>query len=331
MTAQVATQGTWDPEKRGLYFMAGNGSWGISTENALSTGRFHREACNLFAVNEFAAIGQPLNRNHKQFLQFQASLDKGCPTLLDSGIFYLANAHARQHNISQQQAFSMPPSEVDNFDWLWDIYMSVVDEFGDELWGYVELDLGGTANKRATRVKLEAAGLRPIPVWHPLNDDDGYFHELAGRYDRICFSNTAQPTRWTMKRMLTTLTELHRQYPDLYVHILGLTPNDIQAGLPFDSADSSSWLGFVRWPQGWHLRALGARGLPADSKVYPPVGSQVADEDREELMIAGVNMCAGELLSTTRSLQHWWSEMSSTFQLDRYPDSELTATLEVPR
>ena len=53
----------------------------------------------------------------------------------------------------------------------------------------VEVDQGGRENKIKTRARLEKMGLRPIPVYHPLNDGWDYFDYLAENYDRICMGN----------------------------------------------------------------------------------------------------------------------------------------------
>lgn len=125
----------------------------------------------------------------------------------------------------------------------------------DDCWGYIEIDQGGRDHKIKTRALLEAEGLRPIPVYHPLNDGWDYFDELAQRYDRICVGNLVQAEPESRKRMLATIWERRRRYPDLWVHLLGYTPNALLNAFPVNSCDSSTWLSAVRWPDAFAVRA----------------------------------------------------------------------------
>lgn len=140
------------------------------------------------------------------------------------------------------------PEEMDGFDDLFEKYVSIVRELGDQLWGYIEIDQGGRENKIKTRAKLEALGLHPIPVYHPFNDGWDYFDYLAQRYDRICFGNIVKASAPTRQKLLATAWERHRTYPHLWIHLLGLTPNQWLNALPINSGDSSTWLAPVRWP-----------------------------------------------------------------------------------
>lgn len=89
--------------------------------------------------------------------------------------------------------------------------------------------------------------MKPIPVYHPLNDGWDYFDELASEYDRICVGNIVQASTYMRTRLLATLAERMRDYPKLWIHILGLTPSTLMNAYPMQSADSSAWLSSVRW------------------------------------------------------------------------------------
>jgi hypothetical protein len=188
-------------------------------------------------------------------------LDSGARVFLDSGVFTLTADWARATGRPGQDAFLMPPEELPGFRELWDLYVSLVRRYEDRLWGYVEIDLGGVAGKRRLRRKLHDLGLSPMPVYHPMMDGWDYFDELATGFDRLCWGNLAGGAqRAQRKRLVTTAWERHRRYPDLWLHLLGLNPNDWLVHLPADSADSSSWLSSVRWGNehgGGYLRRVG--------------------------------------------------------------------------
>ncbi len=132
---------------------------------------------------------------------------------------------------------------------LFDKYVAIINEFGDQLWGYIEIDQGGRENKIKTRAKLEGLGLRPMPVYHPFNDGWDYFDYLAQRYDRICFGNVVMADAATRKRLCATAWERRRRYPRLWIHLLGMTPSETLTAFPINSCDSSTWVGGLRWDQ----------------------------------------------------------------------------------
>lgn len=178
--------------------------------------------------------------------------------LLDSGIFYLTNEYARKYGVDMNTALSLAPAEIEGFEKLWNRYLVIVNRLENRLWGYIELDQGGRENKIKTRSRLEQAGLRPIPVYHPLNDGWDYFDYLAERYDRICFGNIVQANQETRKRLVATAWERHRKYPHLWIHLLGLTPSELTSAYPINSADSSTWLGLRRWANRGHDSCMGS-------------------------------------------------------------------------
>lgn len=250
MTERIKTGGgRFDPAEENVYFLASNVErmkWGAEVYDHILT-----------AVNEL---------NGKTEIDTMRSwLDDGKAVFLDSGIFNLAMNHVRAHGISHNEALNLPPDEVDGFADLFERYVGIVREYGDQLWGYIELDLGGRDNKMKTRATLEGMGLRPIPVYHPLADGWEYFDYLAERYDRICMGNIVQAERPDRLRLLATLYERKQKYPHLWVHVLGLTPNEVTYAYPPNSADSSTWLSAVRW-NGYTERTCGTTlgHLPKD-------------------------------------------------------------------
>lgn len=232
--------GTYDPTDKHIYFLASN----LGLPEALEVSDHI-----LIAVNELHGDGA--------LEEFGELVESGKRVFLDSGIFNLSMTHARKHDVTMDVALSMSPEEIDGFQQLYDRYIEIVTRYGDKLWGYIELDQGGRENKIKTRTRLEAAGLRPIPVYHPFNDGWDYFDYLAERYDRICFGNVVQADPPVRKRLIATAWERRRRYPHLWIHLLGVTPSELSNAYPIDSCDSSAWLANRRWASGWKEFAMG--------------------------------------------------------------------------
>lgn len=226
VTPRWRTQGNWSLDERPVMYGAGSSP--------------SRPEYYLVAVNDLYGDGGDV------FIE--GLIAAGHRVLLDSGIFNLTNEHKRATGCTMDEALSLAPDEITGFDRLFDRYVELAKRWGDQLWGYIELDQGGAVNKRKTRARLHDLGLDPIPVYHPLNDGWEYFDELASEHARMCLGNIVQADAPTRLRLLHTLWERHRAYPDLWVHVLGLTLNE--TCLPFapDSCDSSTWLSGLRWP-----------------------------------------------------------------------------------
>ena len=224
------TGGKWNTKDRNLYFLAAD------PEMAKIAKLVHKHI--LIPINAI---------NNKDDETNVTGMAAAHNILIDSGVFELANSHAVEHNIPMNVALSLAPDDIDGFAGLYNRYTTTMKRIGSKVWGYIEMDQGGRENKIKTRARLEALGLRPIPVYHPFNDGWDYFDELAQNYDRICFGNVVQADPETRKRLLATAWERKRKYPDLWIHLLGLTPNPMLLAYPLDSCDSSQWLANVRW------------------------------------------------------------------------------------
>lgn len=228
----IKTAGDFDRTDDNTYFIASN------VDRMVNGAPVHDYL--LVAINELTS--------DTHFAHLDAWLDEGKKVFIDSGIFNLTMEHVRSHpGLSMDDALGMAPQDIDGFDVLFERYVEIVRKYGDASWGYIELDQGGRENKIKTREKLEGMGFRPIPVYHPLNDGWDYFDHLAENYDRICFGNVVQASRAERLRLVYTAWERHRKYPDLWIHLLGLTPNQWLYAMPINSSDSSSWLSSVRW------------------------------------------------------------------------------------
>lgn len=222
--------GRFDRDDGPVYFFAGNGG-----DDSLAVADY-----TLIALND-------LMGKTTELAKMEARMDAGGSVFLDSGVFNLANQHAIAHGMTMDAALGLHPTELDGFAPLRRAYVDTVRRYEDRLWGYVELDQGGAERKRETRAGLEAEGVVPIPVYHPLNDGWDYFDELASQYDRICIGNVVQAIPSVRKRLLSTMWERRRRYPGLWLHLLGHTPNEALGTLPFDSCDSSSFVYSLRY------------------------------------------------------------------------------------
>lgn len=220
----------FNPDDPFVYFIASNvdrQQWGQRT---------HKNV--LVAVNEVGPEDLP---------KVQGWIDNGRNVFIDSGVYSLAMRHAEKYGMSHDAALALAPEDVDGFPELYQRYIDIMKTVGDDTWGYIEIDFGGRDNKIKTRAKLEAQGLRPIPVYHPFADGLDYFDYLADTYDRICFGNVVQADRATRIRLVATAWERKRRKPNLWIHLLGLTPNEWLNAFPISSGDSSSWLSAIRW------------------------------------------------------------------------------------
>lgn len=261
----------FDPDAPRCYFYASNPHTLRQAFLRLGSPKDHHV---LVAVNDL--------ENKSARAELELLIEDGCKVFLDSGVFWLTNRHKKEHGLTMDQALGLAPTDIDGFDWLWDKYLELVTSYADDLWGYVELDQGGAVNKRITRAKLHDLGLNPIPVYHPLVDGWDYFDELAEGYDRLCFGNVVQADSPTRTKLLATAYERHRQYPDLWVHLLGYTPDQRLLAFPTaaESCDSSSWLTGMRWSKAWREKAMGrtfAGGMEPEM-VYP-IGDTEARAD----------------------------------------------------
>jgi hypothetical protein len=172
----------------------------------------------------------------------------GAKLLLDSGVFWLASRYAGANELDFYQALRVPPSKLKDYDRLLERYIEIVQEYEDDLWGYVEVDQGGADVKRETRAYLESQGLRPIPVYHPLTDGFEYLDELLAGYDRIAIGNVVMSDAATRRALLGMIWERRRRSGrKVWLHALGYTPNPLFNAYPINSSDSSSHLYALRF------------------------------------------------------------------------------------
>lgn len=278
----IKTAGTWDRQDWPTYFVAaslGALEWARPTITNM-----------LVAVNEL--------HEQKDIDRVASFVDEGKAVLVDSGVFWLSTQHAQKHGVTMDIALGMAPTEVDGFEELYANYVKLNTGFGDRCWGYIEIDQGGRENKMRTRAKLEALGLRPIPVYHPLNDGWDYFDHLAQNYDRICFGNVVNADMSVRKRLVATAWERRRKYPHLWIHLLGMTPSEITMAFPSNSCDSSTWISGVRW--GAHSTTISSQRMPLDDGfVYDRAHAMTGERGYHKAAM----MCGYDAFMTKRTMQ----------------------------
>lgn len=322
--------GTFDPSDNHLYFIALQPSEQQSfSKSQLETamlktdGKYDRTDDNLYfiAAGPSRLIdGAPVHDNllvavnqlysDENLLHVEGWLQNGNRVFLDSGIFSLTTDYMREYGTTFNETITKPPEDMPGFDKLFDRYIELVLRYRDRLWGYVELDLGGKENKIKTRKKLEAMGLRPVPVFHPLVDGWDYFDYLARNYDRVCISNFASGTdRPTRKRLVATAWERHRKYPHVWIHLLGLTPNEWLNAFPANSCDSSAWLSSVKWSGYKEKTMLSSFGEMPKNFQYV-LGS---DNESEHSSKVGARMAA---YGAYMLEQNWKNHLSALEQLE---------------
>lgn len=242
-TRKLTGGGRYDPNEETIYFLAGH-----TIEEIAEIHRWSLVAVDQLMTRRYATSrnrGEPIITRESTELAERAKHGK---VMLDSGVFGLAQRHRQNHpDMALHDVLSLPPEQIDGFDALFDAYVEIAQAFEDDLWGYVELDQGGPENKLRLRRRLEKLGLRPIPVYHPINDGWDYFDELAREYDRICVGNVVHANENQRRHLCATLWERRRRYPGLWVHLLGFTPNEVTVVYPTSSCDSSSWVYAIRF------------------------------------------------------------------------------------
>jgi hypothetical protein len=292
------TGGVWDPTRWPLYFMAAN----LETLNHASLDASDNLLC---AVNDLMEAGKA-----PEFMD--QLIARGRKVFLDSGVYWLATQHAEANHLSMDEALGLAPEKISRFDELFGHYTETVQRYEQNLWGYIEIDQGGRENKKRTRAKLEAMGLRPIPVYHPFNDGWDYFDELASQYDRICLGNVVMASSDQRKRLLATVWERRRKYPHLWIHALGLTPNETCIAYPMNSCDSSAWISNVRYGHHKTTSTAQAFGELVDGFIY----ARDADPHDERGHVKARRLCAYDAIMLGRTLRKIRDDLTNELGAD---------------
>lgn len=251
MTNKKRTHGKWNPEQERTIFLAGSTFSKNTTKDTLTVGGDEQNQRALQkvieqqrSVNKLYSLRDFSESNYKA--QLDCEIRAYGTILLDSGIFGLAMDYAKESGLSHNLALTTPLKSIPKWPQFRDLYIDMMRHVKDTVWGYVELDLGGTAQKIETRTWLESIGLAPIPVWHPLGDGLDYGKHLMQTYDRICLGNVVKSDRATRNILLQAMT-FARQGTKVWVHALGLGPTEFVTAYHVDSLDAMSWMGALMW------------------------------------------------------------------------------------
>jgi len=252
----IRTDGTWDPLEEKIIFLPGNFGGG--------TGIFSARSLDVHRGTELEPLWHQALELFKDVSKLFSLLDVSPPSweksvgnqlknyghvFMDSGVFGLAMQHARKHGLSHNDALNVPPEQVDGWDDFLALYIRVCSTYKDRFWGYAELDLGGTDRKIKTRALLEAQGLRPMPVWHPLTDGLEYGEFLMKTYDRICVGNLVKSDEESRKTVLRMVARVKGDRPTPWIHALGLAPVPFAISFPINSLDAMTWMSAMMYPK----------------------------------------------------------------------------------
>jgi len=249
MTTKKRTHGNWNPDQGKTMFLAG-ATYRKQPESArIAALRVGNDDPLIATMIKSADVARRSINKLYSFWDFspntfQEDLDAEIATyqnvFLDSGVFGMAMEYAKKYNISHNVALTTPLDAIPTWPAFRDRYIAMMRHVQDSVWGYVELDLGGTQQKIQTRTWLESIGLKPIPVWHPLNDGLDYGKFLMTTYDRICVGNVVKSDAQTRKVILQAMTLAKTE--GVWVHALGLGPMDFVTAYNVDSIDSTTWM-----------------------------------------------------------------------------------------
>jgi len=113
---------------------------------------------------------------------------------------------------------------------------------------YANLDVIGDAEATLKNQQImEAAGLRPLPVFHS-EDDFSYLHHYVKNYDYIALGGMAGKDSTTKKRIefldrcFEVICDTPDKKPKCKVHGFGLTENAMLFRYPWYSVDSTTWV-----------------------------------------------------------------------------------------
>lgn len=190
--------------------------------------------------------------NAKALARVSAAL-RTWPTLklLDSGVFtFLRKTGKLRRQATEKKVKTVGVGSVitlEEFQQYAEKYMAYLREHLDDWDFVVELDVDnifGVEVSRAFRTKLQRiAGDKLLPVWHSISGASGW----ADCYNEFPYIGTGsdKPMDLTAYRRLVNEAHAH----GAVVHGFGGTRPDVMQAVPYDTADSTTWLASIRFGQ----------------------------------------------------------------------------------
>lgn len=260
----IHTHGKWNPSDPRIVFAPGNGAITVFSDRCEEANKntdceelFHRSQSVAKGVSKLYSLlsiypgtkwaAKTNDAGWKK--QIDEHIHWHERFFLDSGVFGLAAEHARKHNVSHNEALKTPVEQIEGWASFVAFYVHVCRMYKDSMWGYVELDLGGTYQKIKTRSYLEGLGLKPIPVWHPLQDGLDYGEMLMQNYDRICLGNLVKSDEDTRQTVLRAMAKVKGRKYTTWVHALGLAIVPFALSYPINSLDAMTWMAAMMYPK----------------------------------------------------------------------------------
>ena len=127
-------------------------------------------------------------------------------------------------------------------------YMSYIKKHINEIKVYANLDVIGSAEKTwENQAIMEAEGLNPLPVFHPMSDPVKYLHRCLDNYEYFAVGGIAHkgasgPMRREILDGVWNILTHNDGMPKAKVHGFGVTDTVLLHRYPFFSVDSSSWV-----------------------------------------------------------------------------------------
>lgn len=133
-----------------------------------------------------------------------------------------------------------------------DEYISFLKKFEDIITVYANLDEIGDPELTYQRQKtMEAAGLKPLPVFHTGESLDWLRRYIEEGYDYIALGGMVPYSKDKKKliKWMSMCFNLAAEYPDRDIgfHGFGMTNWDLMRAYPWKSVDSSSWCSGFRY------------------------------------------------------------------------------------
>ena len=251
-------------------FLAGTKNYGLVRQNSI------------YCLDSFVEINPNKPSDHRRFEDY----------LLDSGAFTFM--------------FSKKDHKVDWNEYI-DRYAAYIKQNGIK--NYFELDIDsivGYDNVLKLRSKLEQkVGWQCIPVWHYSRGKEE-FSKMCESHKYVAIGGIAGDMK--LRNRLTPylrhfIDEAHNK--GARIHGLGFTNTNLLQVLPFDSVDSTAWLGFAKY--GRYRKFNGSRII----EVRKPKDAKAKDfkKEAEALGVSSTQykgfICGSEWIKFQKYAKEW--------------------------